>query len=97
MFFTLQRVLGDGMYNNAMRMAWIRIFSRMLTIMVPIAVAFEIKTGGAAQKTRIFNENEIQTDMFTINSAPTSVQNSKSNSRPSSPSGRTEQPSVTYK
>uniref|UniRef100_A0A7S0SYC4 Globin domain-containing protein n=1 Tax=Chromulina nebulosa TaxID=96789 RepID=A0A7S0SYC4_9STRA len=60
LFFTLKHCLGVSIYTKDIHEAWVRIFSRMLTVIVPVAVSFEIKTGGQAQRDRVIAENALQ-------------------------------------
>jgi len=45
LFWSLHRCLGDDIYTETVHNAWIKIFSQMLTIMVPIALQYEMKDG----------------------------------------------------
>ena len=45
LFWTLHRLLGSQAYNREVEIAWTRIFSSMLRIIVPIAVTFERDQG----------------------------------------------------
>lgn len=42
LFWTLERVLGDH-YNNLIEAAWLKTFCRLLRVMVPVAVRFEMR------------------------------------------------------
>jgi len=44
LFYTLKTVLGDT-YSEDVHLAWVKVFSRMLKVMVPVAVAYEMKIG----------------------------------------------------
>jgi len=44
LFWTLRHVLGLTAYTNKVHNAWVRIFSAMLEIIVPVAVAFELES-----------------------------------------------------
>ncbi len=61
LFYSLKKVLGSE-YSKEVHRAWIKIFSRMLKIMVPVAVAFELKSG-AAQSDR-FSEQSSTLDIL---------------------------------
>lgn len=74
MFWTLKTVLGEETYDKRVHEAWVRIFSRMLSVIVPVAVSFEIKTGGEAQRQRVVNENALQRDMLQVQSTAVSRQ-----------------------
>lgn len=47
MFWTLEQCLGLTVWNEELATAWIKIFSKMLAVMVPIALAHEMKDGSA--------------------------------------------------
>lgn len=86
MFYTMRVVIGEESYDSATHHAWIRIFSRMLSIMVPVAVAFEISTGGTAQKLRVIQETNLQRGLLeSRNVTPTP-------SQPASPHGELKSP-----
>lgn len=38
------------MYTPEVHLGWVKIYSRMLRTMVPVAVAYELKDGSAQQK-----------------------------------------------
>ncbi len=50
MFWTLRAILGPQEYSNELNGAWVKIYSRMLRVMVPIAIAYELKDGSAQEK-----------------------------------------------
>lgn len=53
LFWSLERCVGPDIYNQEMHEAWIKIYSRMLRTMVPLAVAYELKDGSTQQR-RLF-------------------------------------------
>jgi len=53
LLWTLRKCLGSA-YTPNIHMAWLRILSRILRVMVPIAVAFELNQG-KAQEDRLEN------------------------------------------
>ena len=53
LFWTLKQCLGTA-YDAYTHFLWVKVMSRMLRIMVPVAVSFEISTGGVHQKRRVF-------------------------------------------
>ena len=55
MLWSLKKVLGDKYYDSKMHLAWVKVYSRMLKIIVPTAVALEIKEESTIQKTRSSN------------------------------------------
>lgn len=66
LFWTLKEVLGEETYTSQVHFAYVRIFSRMLSVIVPIAVSFEISTGGHNQRVRIDNEHALQRDRLDV-------------------------------
>eukprot|EP01040_Poterioochromonas_malhamensis_P008009 gene8009-8657_t len=50
LFWTLRAILGPQEYSNELNGAWVKIYSRMLRVMVPIAIAYELKDGSAQEK-----------------------------------------------
>ena len=56
LFWSLRQVLGPNDYNLNAHRVWIRVYSRMLKVMVPIAVAHELKDGSAQEK-RFFGQS----------------------------------------
>lgn len=59
LIWTLRRCLGSA-YTPDVHVAWIRVLCRMLKVMVPLAVAFEIQ-GGRAQEARMLEIAYAQT------------------------------------
>lgn len=76
MFWTLREVVGHEVFDKETHLAWIRIFSRILSVVVPVAVAYEIKTGGVSQRDRVAAENVIQHNKLEFESAAASRQGS---------------------
>ncbi len=56
-------VLGDVYYTPQVHSAWVRIYSRMLRTIVPVAVSMELKDG-SAQTQRL----SLHTDEMYVNS-----------------------------
>ncbi len=48
-FHTLGKVCGDE-FNNDARVGWIKIISRILDVVLPIVINFELKNGGEIMK-----------------------------------------------
>lgn len=53
LFYALRVVLGETTFTDRLYYVWTKIFSRMLAIMVPSALAWELQTHGAAQAERL--------------------------------------------
>lgn len=60
MFWTIKTCIGEEAFDKSVQTAWVRIFSRMLKIMVPVAVAHELRNGGDAQSERVELEQAMQ-------------------------------------
>ncbi len=56
MFWTLNAILGADEYNNDVHGGWVKVYSHMLKVMVPIAIAYELKDGSAQEK-RFVDQN----------------------------------------
>ena len=54
--WTIRRVVGDVAYTSDVHNAWVRVYSRMLSLIVPQAVKFELETLGVRQEERIKDE-----------------------------------------
>jgi hypothetical protein len=52
LFWALRKCLGE-IFNTAAHLVWVKILSTMLRHMVPVAVAYELKTKGVNQKARL--------------------------------------------
>ena len=68
LFWVMRRCLGEA-YDNPMHHIWVLIVSRMIKIMVPVAVAYELKTGGIHQKDRIFEMSRVSSGPSGSNSS----------------------------
>ena len=51
-FWTANKVFGPKIFNTELQDCMYRIYSRLLTTIVPLAVAYEMKTQSAAQNLR---------------------------------------------
>jgi len=49
LFWVLRQVLGAEMYSHAVHMAWVKVYNRMLSIIVPKAVALEVRRGASEE------------------------------------------------
>ena len=60
LIWSLKQVLGPNVFTPACKSAWVRIFCRMIKVMIPLAVHYEMENG-EAQKARLANidQNEI--------------------------------------
>ena len=53
LFWTLRKCLGNDEFDDKTHFIWIKILSRILKHMVPVAVAYELNTKSINQKARI--------------------------------------------
>lgn len=49
LFFALRLCLGPLVYTYDVHRAWVKVYSRMLKIVVPIAISYEIQSGSKMQ------------------------------------------------
>jgi len=49
LFWVLRQVLGAEMYSHTVHMAWVKVYNRMLSIIVPKAVALEVRRGASEE------------------------------------------------
>jgi len=52
LFWVLRHVLGTSVYVQSVHFIWVKIYSRMLTTIVPVAIALELKGGSESSKER---------------------------------------------
>jgi hypothetical protein len=55
LFWSIRAIVGAEAYTYDIHQAWVKIYSRMLRTMVPVAVAHELKDGSAQEK-RFFGD-----------------------------------------
>lgn len=55
LIYSIRKCIGPDGFNPTVHLAWIKIYSRMLKTMVPVAVAHEIRDGSAQQKRFLTN------------------------------------------
>ena len=53
MFWVLKKVVGSNSYDSRTHLAWVKVYSRMLRIIVPTAVGMELQTGSTYQLKRL--------------------------------------------
>jgi len=56
LFWSLRKCLGEEVYNTTLHRIWIKLFSQMLSIIIPIAVQYEV-TDGRGQERRFIIKN----------------------------------------
>lgn len=61
LFWCLKRVTGEAAYHSRVHMAWVKVYSRMLRIIVPTAVSLELQTNSEWQTKRL---NDTESYMF---------------------------------
>lgn len=62
-FYTLRKTIGPA-YTVAVGKAWVKVFSRMLKVIVPKAIALEMSTDGGNQSERFksYDEDEAKSE-----------------------------------
>ena len=70
LFYTIRRCLGEA-YDKEIHNVWVKVVSRMLKIMVPVAVAYEIQSGGVHQKSRISEMSRLSGGPSAVSGAST--------------------------
>lgn len=72
LFWALKKALGPSVYDTAAHSIWVRIYSEMLTIIVPKVVEFELKNGeldgGRPSHIECFVDSPAMTDRASLNS-----------------------------
>jgi len=53
LFYVMKKIIGPSNYGSKIHMAWVKVYSRMLRIIVPTAVALELETGSSFQLKRL--------------------------------------------
>lgn len=53
LFWVLKKVLGPNAYDSRLHMAWVKVFSRMLRVIVPCAVVLELESNSEWQSKRL--------------------------------------------
>ena len=79
LFWSIRKCIGTAQYTVEVHEAWVKIYSRMLKTMVPVAVAHELKNGSAQEK-RFFAHN----NNFGLSDAEENVLNSLAAGKPAS-------------
>lgn len=52
LFYVLKACLGPTIYIASVHRAWVKVYSRMLTTIVPVAISMELKHNSPALQTR---------------------------------------------
>eukprot|EP00981_Chlorochromonas_danica_P001062 scaffold243_cov163-Ochromonas_danica.AAC.15 len=55
LFWAIRQCIGVESYTNEVHQAWVKIYSRMLRTMVPVAVAYELRMGSHVQTLRFLS------------------------------------------
>ncbi len=74
LFWVLKHCLGQRVYSMATHAAWVKVYSRMLTTIVPIAIGMELKGGKSRAHQERFSSNQ---DSFMFSQTATSQHNSE--------------------
>lgn len=67
LFWVLKHCLGPTVYTQSVHVAWVKVYSRMLRTIVPVAVGYEIKGGAAAKSTHVDRSTIRDSFMFSDN------------------------------
>lgn len=69
----MKHCLGDRYYSQSIHAAWVKIYSRMLKTIVPVAISYELKSGKSKANIERFSSHDM--NMFTMNgsAAPTEM------------------------
>lgn len=57
LFYVLRLCLGPLVYTYDVHRAWVKVYSRMLKVIVPIAISYELKSGSKLQEERFAVRN----------------------------------------
>ena len=74
LFWVLKRCVGARVYSQSVHVAWVKIYSRMLRTIVPVAISYELKGGKSKANIERFSSHDM--NMFTSmngSSAPTDM------------------------
>lgn len=74
LFYVLKTVVGANSYDSRVHLAWVKVYSRMLRVIVPCALALELATNSEWQGKRLTISNESY--MFSDSNANTSKEHS---------------------
>jgi len=63
LFWALRQVVGTEFYTDKMHSAWVKVYSRMLRVIVPVAISWELERGSSkVQSTRVSNSRSRAVD-----------------------------------
>lgn len=63
LFWALRLVVGTEAYTDELHSAWVKVYSRMLRVIVPVAISWELERGSTkAQSTRVSNSRSRAVD-----------------------------------
>jgi len=63
LFWALRLVVGTELYTDQMHSAWVKVYSRMLRVIVPVAISWELERGSSkVQSTRVSNSRSRAVD-----------------------------------
>lgn len=81
LFWALRRALGPTVYDTATHSVWVRIYSEMLTIIVPKVIDFELSNGYVEADRQCTTMDNVSTERAS-NSAPSFSDNTFSTDAP---------------
>lgn len=59
LFWVMRTVLGSEIYNREVHIAWVKVYNRMIRVMVPLAVALEFHGGPSTSHKERFTDYEV--------------------------------------
>jgi uncharacterized membrane protein YgcG len=63
LFWALRLVVGTEAYTDQLHSAWVKVYSRMLRVIVPVAISWELERGSSkVQSTRVSNSRSRAVD-----------------------------------
>eukprot|EP01031_Cornospumella_fuschlensis_P026971 gene26971-32586_t len=74
LFWVMRHVLGTSTYLQAVHFAWVKVYSRMLTTIVPVAIGLELKGGSVMAKERTSYRSSAMFDKTTMKAVEESTQ-----------------------
>jgi hypothetical protein len=75
LFWVLRHTIGPKMYSMAVHSIWVKVYSRMLTTIVPVAISLELRGGKSKAHEERFSTSHNQ-DSFMFSQADSSQHNS---------------------
>lgn len=84
LFWCLRHVLGLETYQQSVHWIWVKVYSRMLTTIVPVAIALELKGGSEHSRCR---DNSRSSFIFTTSNYSQQAEEARAAAEGSAPAG----------